>query len=77
MPLTKNVDVISVDVGLFVPCDRPHRKRASVVMQSRPRLSGRMVEPSERNTASSLMAAFLGLGLCLGAALSNGTIKII
>ena len=35
------------------------------------------VEPDEQNTASSMMAAFLGLGLCLGAMLSNVTIKII
>ncbi|XP_037072363.1 equilibrative nucleoside transporter 1-like [Pollicipes pollicipes] len=35
------------------------------------------VEPEEQNTASSMMAAFLGLGLCLGALLSNVTIKII
>jgi len=36
-----------------------------------------LVEPAEQNTASSMMAAFLGLGLCLGAAFSNLTIKII
>lgn len=35
------------------------------------------VEPEEQNTASSMMAAFLGFGLCLGALLSNVSIKII
>ena len=35
------------------------------------------VEPEEQNTASSMMAAFLGVGLCLGALFSNVTIKII
>lgn len=35
------------------------------------------VEPEEQNTASSMMAAFLGFGLCLGALFSTVTIQII
>ncbi|XP_043215008.1 equilibrative nucleoside transporter 1-like isoform X1 [Amphibalanus amphitrite] len=36
-----------------------------------------LVEPEEQNTASSMMAAFLGLGLCLGALLSNLSISLL
>jgi len=36
-----------------------------------------LVEPAEQNTASSMMAAFLGLGLCSGALLSNAIIKVL
>ncbi|XP_037078088.1 equilibrative nucleoside transporter 1-like [Pollicipes pollicipes] len=36
-----------------------------------------LVEREEQNTASSMMAAFLGAGLCIGAFVSNASIQII